>query len=67
MISAAGGRTRWTQRVRAGTANQPAIVTGQVYVGADDGVYGFDLPSGRTAFRPDGADLPAGRRRPCSG
>ncbi len=52
------GKARWTQGVETAPGERPEIMNGTVYMAARDGVYGYDLATGRSAFQMTEKDFP---------
>jgi outer membrane protein assembly factor BamB len=57
-LDAATGRVRWRQSAGKGYGEGPLVVGTMVYQGALDGLYGFDLATGRARYRLDGKEIP---------
>ncbi len=54
----ASGHLRWRQTVAKGLGVRPVIVGRRVYHAGVEGVYGFDLGTGRLVYRLDQSDVP---------
>ncbi|GLZ09472.1 hypothetical protein Acsp03_69380 [Actinomadura sp. NBRC 104412] len=57
-MDAATGRVRWRQTASEGYGEGPLIAGSLVYQGTLDGLYGFDLATGRPALRVDSSEEP---------
>ncbi|WP_395110745.1 PQQ-binding-like beta-propeller repeat protein [Actinomadura sp. SCN-SB] len=57
-VDAATGRVRWRQMASKSHGERPLIVGSQVYQGTLDGLYGFDLATGRPTLRLDPSEEP---------
>jgi outer membrane protein assembly factor BamB len=57
-LETAAGKVRWTHNFETAPGERPALMDNTLYVGATDGVFGFDPASGRIIYRLDKSDFP---------